>query len=67
MIESYPNVWNHQKRVWDLPAIKAYHESNRYHERPINNPSVAKWYWFVLLKSNYLRIKITMKISQYAI
>ena len=25
LIESYPNIWNHQKRVWDLPALKSYH------------------------------------------
>lgn len=44
LIESYPNVWNHQKRVWDLPAIKAYHESDRFSERPVNSPGVAKWF-----------------------
>mgnify|MGYP001220213858 CR=1 FL=1 len=25
LVEEYPNVWAQQKRVWELPAIKAYH------------------------------------------
>ena len=41
-LESFPNVWNHQKRIWDLPAIEAYHASGRYKEVPVNNP-YARW------------------------
>jgi hypothetical protein len=44
LIEEYGNVWAHQKRIWELPTIKAYHESNRWQERPVNNPAVAKWF-----------------------
>jgi len=44
LIESFPNVWNQQKRVWELPAVKAYHQTDRWHERPCNNPAVAKWH-----------------------
>ena len=44
LIESFANVWNQQKRVWDLAEIKKYHGSDRWHERPVNNPQVAKWY-----------------------
>ena len=41
-VEGFGNVQNHWKRVWDLPAIKAYHESDRFKERPCNN-YMAKW------------------------
>ena len=42
-LEGYANVWNHQKRIWDLPALKAYHESDRYKELPLNNAPPARW------------------------
>lgn len=43
-IEAYPNVLNHQRRVYALPAIQNYHKTDRYHERPINSPVYAKFY-----------------------
>ena len=42
-LESYANVWNHQKRIWDLPAIKAYHETDKFKELPLNNNPPARW------------------------
>ena len=44
LIEGYSNINKHIERIWELPAIKAYHESDRYNERPCNYTPYAKWY-----------------------
>ena len=44
-LKSYPNLLEHQKRVWGLPEIKEYFSSPRYRERPCNN-YIAAWKWF---------------------
>ena len=31
------NVLDHMNRIWELPAIKAYHGTDRFNERPLNN------------------------------
>lgn len=43
LFENFQNILNHQKRIWELPAIKAYHESDRWQERPCNNAPPAQW------------------------
>lgn len=30
VIEKYTNLFEHQKRVWNLPALSAYHQSDRF-------------------------------------
>ena len=42
-LEGFANIWAHQKRVWELPAIKAYHETDRFKEVPLNNAPPARW------------------------
>jgi hypothetical protein len=44
ILEAYPNLLNHWKRIWDLPELKKYHKSDRWHERPVNYPNDAAWY-----------------------
>jgi len=39
--KSYPNLIEHQKRVWELPELKDYFASDRYSERPCNNYTAA--------------------------
>ena len=38
------NVLDHMNRIWELPAIKAYHGTDRFNERPLNN-FVARFKW----------------------
>lgn len=42
LFDNYPSLLEYQKRVWGLPELKAYFESERYAERPCNN-IIAKW------------------------
>ena len=42
-VEGYENLWEHQKRIWEMAEIKSYHESDRYQEAPINYPPYASW------------------------
>ena len=44
LIEGFPNLFEHQKRIFSLPAIKAYTESERFEERPVNYTPFAHWY-----------------------
>lgn len=30
VIEKHTNLFEHHKRVWNLPALSAYHQSDRY-------------------------------------
>jgi hypothetical protein len=39
--KSYPNLIDHQKRVWGLPELKDYFACDRYIERPCNNYTAA--------------------------
>ena len=42
LFDDYPNLLTYQKRVWALPELKNYFESERWIERPCNNV-VGKW------------------------
>jgi len=41
-LKDYPNLAEHQKRVWGLPELKGYFSSERFRERPCNNYTA---YW----------------------
>ena len=42
IFDNYPKLLEYQKRVWALPELKGYFESERFSERPCNN-IIAKW------------------------
>jgi hypothetical protein len=44
LLQEFTNLIEHQKRIWNLPEIKAYHISERWHERPVNYHPGACWY-----------------------
>lgn len=43
ILEPFPNIVSHQKRIWELPEIKKYHDSERWQERPVNYLPDAVW------------------------
>jgi len=38
-LADYPNIVEHTKRFAELPAIKTYHQSERFKKHPFNNPN----------------------------
>jgi len=42
LFDNFPNLLSYQKKVWGLPELKNYFESERFSERPCNN-NIAKW------------------------
>jgi hypothetical protein len=44
MFEGLDNVKEYLNRFKEIPEIKAYLQSNKFKERPINNGPVANWF-----------------------
>ena len=40
-LEAYPNLVAHQKRIWGLPELQGYFNSERFRERPCNGGNAA--------------------------